>query len=110
MMNMIEAGQIKRANDAKSGIARHHRRLVEALALLNKIKSSECCEDNTPFSCGDYFPDGEFYLEKAIFVIEQALEVLLSSGAEITKSHIESVEDCWEFWDQQDNGVCDACK
>ena len=105
---MNDIGEMKRSVQAKRGITHHHARLVEALSLLTEIRSSEYCEDETPFSCANYFPDADHHLGKAICVIEESLETLLTDGAEITRYHIESEEEQWALWAEKYNGGCDA--
>lgn len=101
MRTIKEIAKIKRINSAKRGVSLHHGRLVSALSLLAEIQSPEFCEDESPFSCENYFPDADFYLGKAIDVIEDALKTLLKDITRLTELHIQHEEDFCDFCEQE---------
>ena len=99
----LQIEEMKLFVDLKGGMLSHQGRLLDVLFLLKQIQNPEACDDNIPFCFEDYFVDGEHYLGKAIWVIQQAINTLDDDGLAITQAHFNEAkqqymccEDCCE--------------
>ena len=81
--------------EVKQGMLSHQERLLDVLSLLNQIQNREACDDNIPFCFDDYFVDGEHYLGKAIWIIQQAINTLDADAIGITQSHFNEVKEIY---------------
>ena len=88
----VTAADMKLFIETKLGILAHQERLVEALSLLNQIKSTDYCDDNIPFSCDDYFVDADYFLGKGIWIIQEAINTLDADALAITQAHFNEVK------------------
>jgi len=79
--------------EVKQGMLSHQERLLDVLSLLNQIQNPQACDDNIPFCFDDYFEDGEHYLGKAIWIIQEAINTLDANAIGITQSHFEEVKE-----------------
>ena len=97
MSTIPNADKMRMFIEVKKGMATHRLRLIEGLSLLEEIRYSDRCDDDIPFSCEDYFPDAEHYLEKGMWVLEEMLEYLDLHGTAITRDHIAEVRKNYIF-------------
>ena len=81
--------------ETKAGMLAHQERLLDVLFLLNQIQNPEACDDNIPFCFEHYFEDGEHYLGKAIWIIQQAINTLDADALSITQSHFKEVKEIY---------------
>jgi hypothetical protein len=81
--------------ETKQGMLSHQERLLDVLSLLNQIQNPEACDDNIPFCFDDYFVDGEHYLGKAIWIIQEAFNTLDADAIGITQSHFNEVKEIY---------------
>ena len=81
--------------EVKQGMLSHQERLLDVLSLLNQIQNPQACDDNIPFCFDDYFEDGEHYLGKAIWIIQEAINTLDANAIAITQSHFEEVKEIY---------------
>ena len=69
----LQVEEMKLFVKTKTGMLSHQERLLDVLFLLNQIQNPEACDDNIPFCFEHYFEDGEHYLSKAIWIIQEAI-------------------------------------
>ena len=79
----------------KQGMLAHQERLIDVLYLLNQIKTTEFCDDNIPFCFEHYFEDGEHYLGKAIWIIQEAINTLDADSLAITQAHFNEIKEIY---------------
>ena len=91
----VTAADMKLFIETKLGMLAHQERLVEALSLLNQIKSTDYCDDNIPFSCDDYFVDADYFLGKGIWIIQEAINTLDEQGLAITQNHFNEIKEIY---------------
>lgn len=88
----LDSTDMKLFIETKQGMLAHQERLLDVLLLLNQIKLTEACEDNIPFSCEDYFIDADYFLGKAIWIVEEAINTLDTDALAITQAHFKEVK------------------
>lgn len=81
--------------EVKQGMLAHQERLLDVLSLLTQIQNPEACDDNIPFCFDDYFVDGEHYLGKAIWIIQEAINTLDADTIGITQSYFNEAKEIY---------------